>query len=133
MNTDKQKAIEKAYGEHWETVKYFVDEDGWIDGGKGEDPEPLFDPWIGILEEHETENKFRPKSLQGIEENRGWKKIESEEDLPKETDGLWEVIINGKPKFIELLNANRSRLFKDFVKDGVTHYKIINHSELPIF
>lgn len=29
MKTAKQKAIELAYGEYWEKVKDFVDENGW--------------------------------------------------------------------------------------------------------
>lgn len=34
--------------------------------------------------EYDGVGKFRPKSLKGIENNNGWIKIESENDLPKE-------------------------------------------------
>jgi hypothetical protein len=35
--------------------------------------------------------KWRPKSLKGICDNNGWVKIESEEDLPKESGLFWIV------------------------------------------
>ncbi|MCT4263408.1 hypothetical protein HZP32_14920 [Elizabethkingia anophelis] len=87
---NKQQSIKAAYGEHWDKVKDYVNKNGWCDfkavfgdigNGKGLE---------GI--ELETMNNYdpkycywkRPKSLSGIENNRGWTRIESEEDLPKD-------------------------------------------------
>ena len=71
----KQEAIKKAYGEYWEAVKDFVDENGWIDF--------LEDIQRIMYFFHDSDNievfksTWRPKSLQGIENNNGWIKIES--------------------------------------------------------
>lgn len=73
--------------------------------------------------------KFRPKSLQGIENNNGWANINSTNDLPNM--GYYEVIRRdtGKPE--------RSTLDNDFgAKIAVeiySHWKPISEIELPIF
>jgi hypothetical protein len=66
----KQEKIREAYGEHWETVKDYVDLDGWIDFRIAPEyflRERKFDA-IGKYEER----LLRPKSLAGIEHNNGW-------------------------------------------------------------
>ena len=76
----KQEKIREAYGEHWETVKYYVDENGWCNAFFG----------IAGLFQHDVIFKkglivkWRPKTLARIEDNNGWIKIESEDDLPKD-------------------------------------------------
>ena len=76
---------------------------------------------------------YRPKSLANIENNNGWISINSESDLPKTINGgLWEIIRNGEQYFVELLADNPNRLFKDFQKDEVTHYKIHEKSNPPL-
>lgn len=96
MKNKKQEVIKKAYGEQWEQVKDYVDEDGWIEYSN-----------IDISQMLEIENRgdgyddnifYRPQSLAGIETNNGWIKIESEDNLPKdaiekETD-FWLSINN---------------------------------------
>ena len=86
----KQETIAKAYGEHWETVKDFVDENGWIKTWDliqifGIVPKDGFEIKIKGKKIKHQDNLHRPKSLKGIENNRWWIKIESEEDLPKES------------------------------------------------
>jgi hypothetical protein len=80
---------------------------------------------------------MRPKSLQGIENNNGWKKIESEEDLPTKTI-TYHVVINGKSS--KALYAGKNRWFingNDFTKtteiQGITHYKEVKTEEAPIY
>ncbi len=81
----KQEAIQKAYGEHWETIKLYVDENGWLNGNSQSNENGYI--WNQMYDICEIgHNKIRPKSLSGIENNNGWIKIESEDDLPKETD-----------------------------------------------
>ena len=127
----KQEAIKKAYGEYWEAVKDFVDENGWIDF--------LEDIQRIMYFFHDSDNievfksTWRPKSLQGIENNNGWIKIESEEDLPK-NDMYVYIIFNKKVNIAflcngELYNPNKVKYYKK----GVTHYKPIEESTLPIY
>ncbi|MDV3508978.1 hypothetical protein CMU89_17000 [Elizabethkingia anophelis] len=66
----KTEAIKAAYGSHWEKVKYYVDENGWVEPPTADIP--IYVPSIGKLEAHHGAFKFRPKSLSGIETNNGW-------------------------------------------------------------
>jgi len=125
----KKERIQEEYGNDFSILQ--PNENGWstkilmcqdIDYDKYE----IYDVGYGMY-------MVRPKSLQGIENNNGWIKIESEDDLPDEIVGLWEVVIDGKLKFIELLKDNKERLYKDFLRDKITHYKIKEHSNLPIY
>ena len=82
METKKEEAIRKAYGEYWEQVKPFIDDEGWmyrIDFPTKHNIE---------LEEHPNQYHIRPKSLQGIENNNGWT-IANLIDLP--TEGIFNV------------------------------------------
>lgn len=128
----KEKAIREAYGEHWEIVKQQVDENGWLYHPRG--GEVTFDPWIGFMEEHPTDDAYRPKSLAGIENNRGWIRIESEADLPNE-DG-WHWIKYLGDEFV-CFWANHKYCFVDndnsyFLKN-VTHYQPIIKPLKPIY
>jgi hypothetical protein len=66
----KQEAIKNAYGEYWEQVKDFVDENGWCD----------YHEWFKFIG-HKIDYIFskdfriRPKSLDGIENKFSFKKI----------------------------------------------------------
>lgn len=78
--TPKQEAIKKAYGEHWETVKDYVNENGYIN-------RDLYREIYGNLKSagrNVVDMLARPKSLQGIEYNNGWIKIEKDSDLPEQ-------------------------------------------------
>lgn len=74
----KQEAIKKAYGDFWEQVKEYVSENGWCNSYWNTrvffnaDTMPKQNPV-----------RWRPISLNGIDNNNGWIKIESEDDLPK--------------------------------------------------
>lgn len=72
----KQEKIKEAWG-------YFggvVDDNGW------RLIQSKFINEVKNIEISGCGKYYRPKSLQGIENNNGWIKIESENDLPKETD-----------------------------------------------
>ena len=126
----KQEAIKNAYVEYWENVKDYVDNDGWIDNSI---PKFTFGQLKNLDLEYKNDVFFRPKSLQGIENNNGWIKIESEEDLPK-NDMYVHIIFNKKVNIAflcngELYNPNKVKYYKK----GVTHYKPIEESTLPIY
>lgn len=80
----KEEIIKEALGDKY--IYNAIDENGWskrVYDHKIIDTS-FFDLW------DMTDNIFciRPKSLQGIENNNGWIKINSEDDLPKE-NGLY--------------------------------------------
>lgn len=119
----KQKAIEAAYGIHWEKVKDYVDENGWI-------VKRRYNPFSENLEIDRTEmldleNIFeyktfhagneisvRPKSLSGIETNNNWISIHSEDDLPKEKK-MYEFIPcnNFNRKFLGWVDSELEEVF----------------------
>jgi len=73
----KEEIIREAYGVNYNP---HIDENGWFDMA-------YFDH-VNITSEQFNEwskknANIRPKSLQGIETNNSWTKIESEADLPK--------------------------------------------------
>ncbi|WP_392471397.1 hypothetical protein ACF3OC_08400 [Sphingobacterium cellulitidis] len=88
-NTAKQEAIRKAYGEYWEQVKDELHQGMYI---CLIDERSSIISWNGILMTvHDFNNHlYMPKSLQGIENNNGWIRIESEEQHDEiENDYYW--------------------------------------------
>lgn len=77
-------------------------------------------------------NFYRPKSLQGIEDNCGWIKIESESDLPKkdsecffiEHGNITQGIFNGK-RFISNYGV--------FGWKTITYHQPIEKPKPPIY
>ena len=62
----KQKAIQAAFGSHWNTVRHYVDSDGWLDTY-------IYSISYSIpCEIHESGGAERPVVLSGIENNNGW-------------------------------------------------------------
>ena len=141
---NKQQAIQEAYGEHWETVKDYVDQNGWFiydfyNKNKSNHYEIAFDI---VCENIDSIGDFdlkhiRPKSLEGIETNKGWIKIESDEDLPKENNLECFLFRNG---FIDKgVFDNETKKFYDFETGYnrrlryITHYQPITKPKPPIF
>lgn len=102
METAKEKAIREAYGEHWDKVKDFVDDNGYIYEDDAKDilwkklvngiiHSRIYHVEVDIIDRG-CYDDMRPKSLQGIETNNGWTRIESEADLPTE-QCLYKVIL----------------------------------------
>lgn len=142
-NTAKQEAIRKAYGEYWEQVKDYVDQYGRLtyqqcwDIWNGDSAESHF--YKVILENkvldlrNDYEGYYQPKSLQGIENNNGWIRIESEEDLPTENSGLY-FVYDGKDVGIARMSTILFRcLTSNEVYSDVTHFQPIVKPEKPIY
>ena len=95
----KQEVIQEAW-EQW-GIPYsekYVDANGFI-AMKQDLPEIVYGALLDIRYSAEGHKDFdykgglyRPKSLQGIENNNGWTRIESESDLPKENMVFMECI-----------------------------------------
>ena len=123
----KEEVIQIAYGEYWEQVKDYVDENGWCKTRKG----------IGFAQIQQSElhiefkkdynfssYPFRPKSLQNIESNNGWISINSENDLP--TIGTFYTILSFDENIVEREFPN-PKFTLEFNKEWwlkyVTHYQ----------
>lgn len=140
--TAKQQAIEKAFGDKWhlftpEYQEHLLTKKHWVDMSvkygalSGKDyyrsPTPQR---LGFMDEIEINFEFwRPKSLQGIETNNGWFRIESEEDLPRQ-DGEYRCFTKKRniSEFTFLKNATEK-----WWMDRITHYKPIEPELLPIY
>ena len=126
----KQEAIKNAYGEYWEDVKDYVDENGWASYPNVQKHDYDF----GKLEFKDGCAFLRPESLQGIENNNGWIKIESEADLPKE--GMHHSILLDS----ECINGYRNydvivfyEVNSKFRKKEISHYQPIEIPKTPIY
>lgn len=132
----KQEKIKEAYGEHYETVKNHIDENGWCVLNVSQK-----EPINHFAHHGKTEWKpingrvcWRPISLKGIEANNGWIKIESEADLPKEHMAvfLYESIDGvGFGRWCNLQRIFKTRFGKEY--KPVTHYRPITKPEPPVY
>jgi len=127
---EKQEVIKKAYGEHWETVKDYVYENGWFEVKK-----VVGSFWETKLELDvvESPRRVRPKSLQGIENNNGWIKIESEADLPKEEVDYWCINMG----VLEHLTFYQGKFYDESHSYNpityITHYQPIQKPLKPLY
>lgn len=86
--TPKQQAIKKAYGDKYDTLKDQIDENGWVEHYPGKEGHPN---WRDLLkDEYELQcieglpDYWRPASLNGLEDNRGW--VSVKDRLPENVD-----------------------------------------------
>ena len=130
----KEEKIKEAYIEVFgeKRIRYIMNyvykENGFIVGFV------LLDLKLDIKNE-KLERKFngvvysyRPKSLQGIENNNGWIKIESEEDLPK-------ICTYDMSKFKLMYWTNGGQYEANDYKKWILHYshlKITHYQFIPI-
>ena len=137
----KQEKIIEAYGDSWNIAKNFADENGWIDrykqsaylniGEWGKDKTPIKNflgknDYFGLESKND---KYRPKSLHGIETNNGWIKIESEDDL-KVKEGYYAVF-NTRWKNDEISIIQIIEPYK--LDSTITHYQPIIKPQPPIY
>ncbi len=140
--TAKEQKIKEAYGEYWENVKNHLTDSNWFKSKElfGDIGNTKIRREFSKIEWECMDNYhpiycyyFRPKSLQGIENNNGWIKIESEEDLPKEQIKVWFITneeIAGT--YHPLLKEFRSQ-FGFYNYASVTHYQPIIKPLKPIY
>ncbi|WP_407478450.1 hypothetical protein [Elizabethkingia anophelis] len=136
METPKEQAIKAAYGEYF--IKENIDENGWTNNP----PEGMLKSIpCEAKEMHITfgspETWCRPRSITGIENNRGWTRIESEEDLPKDDyfGDLFEVGFLDESGFFH--HDKKRCSFKSlkwmYEKKLITHYQLVEKPKPPIF
>lgn len=125
----KQEIIKQAYGNYYPQLERCLDENGWSNNWNHfiSVESRIFQP-----EEIEKNGKcWRPKSLQGLEDNNGWIKIENEEDLPK-VDGIncWIITENNK----QIRQRWFNKFWNEYEGEGkVTHYQPIEQPKPPIY
>ena len=116
----KQEAIKKAYGEYY----IHADINGWIRFG-------MYVPTdLGIENYDDIDGFWRCKSLQGIENNKGWIRIESKDDLPKE-EGNYFIVRNNNEVGTSYFIPNNDFSVMDW--RDITHYQPIEKPKLPIY
>jgi hypothetical protein len=133
----KQEIIKQAYGKYYPQLERCLDENGWSNNWNHfiSVESRIFQP-----EEIEKNGKcWRPKSLEGLEDNNGWIKIESVEDLPNGEYALYHVISKNdiycdKPKNqgIEEFWGNDIQKKEYWLKE-FSHYKPIEKPKPPIY
>ena len=124
----KEEVIQSAY----DGEKYDWDENGWLTYGVDENSEFGYEPFG----DYETRNhvdgvyEWRPKSLQGIENNNGWISINSESDLPSEKGAYWVACRN----HIYENPRTQEEIQFDYKVDSTfyTHYQKINKPLPPL-
>jgi len=126
MEILKLEVIKKAYGEYWEQVKDFVDENGWCD----------YHEWFKVIG-HKIDYIFskdfriRPKSLSRIENNNGWIRIEEDgSNLPKESGDYWFYTIH---KQVVMRSYHPSYNLHERYANTYTHYQAIVKPLPPIY
>ena len=116
----KQEAIKKAYGENY----IHADINGWIRFG-------MYVPTdLGIENYDDMDGFWRCKSLSGIENNKGWIRIESKDDLPKE-EGNYFIVRSNNEVGTSYFIPNNDFSVMDW--RDITHYQPIEKPKLPIY
>ena len=120
----KEQVIKEAYGDSWDKVEGYVDEDGRlkINNVKTIGNLPLtFEVLDNIF--------VRPKSLQGIKNNNNWIKIESEDDLPNGSGVYFTA--NSMGVKVNPVNSQEVRVL--FLNDLAAYYQPIQKPKPPIY
>lgn len=127
----KQEIIKEAYGKLFETHSHLIDSNGWLNNSNENDYLTMGETEFLGETEFKNDTWFRPKSLQGFENNNGWLHIESENDLPKEDCSCFVVFDNGEVDCQKYFSN-----YKDFANTPykyITHYQIAKIPKLPIY
>ena len=130
----KEDVIKKAWGEYYEDYKKYIDKNGLLSDRflTNKQCKTLNDDFLSI--EIYSPDKgyyfYRPKSLQGIEDNNGWIRIESEDDLPKD-----KCVLLVYPEFDDQYTFlyNNDKESKETLIENHTHYQPIEKPKPPIF
>lgn len=128
----KKECIKKAYLELFDNdsekekrfadIEKWIDNHGWFSGVLHNVPDELLD---------KSGHEVRPKTLNGIEDNNGWTKIEND-NFPEQAKYFSEIerfFVFTKEKEIKLApNANFW-----YWRNHYTHYKPIQKPKPPLY
>jgi len=135
----KEEKIKEAWinivGEkNYNFIKQFLSENGFTNRGKYHwlinnfSKEYIKDNFYVTIE-IDNDKLFRPKSLEGIEKNNGWIKIESESDLPSEFEKYWIIDKSDGKMYQRHFDASTKGFFLEYS----THYQPITKPQSPIY
>lgn len=131
----KQEKIKEAYGEYFDEMKPWINENGWFDKNAFYSKNFFFKYDDLKLFFSHKEDFMIPVSIAEIENNNGWIKLESEDDLPKERGSFW-TFIEGKEVAVEF-SMNTFNTFDDmeftFDNGKVTHYQSLTKPNEPLY
>lgn len=119
--TAKEKAIQEAYQDKWAQVEHYVDSEGWLDTYVYRVSQSI------PCEIHFTGAAERPLTLDGIENNNGWTRLD--ERHPAIT-GDYYVCIDGKFDG-EIMHSHEIRLSGNPM--NVSHWRPIDPVKPPIY
>jgi hypothetical protein len=134
----KQEKIKEAYGEYWEEIRSFVNDEGYFDNIRFSELKN-YRVKLDYCDFDMNNNDFyvpmwRPKSLQGIENNNGWIKIESEADFPKETRNTQYHVFKFSNQYKHIINNfSESEVKYLWEQEEITHYQPITKPQPPIY
>lgn len=124
----KEEKIKEAWGELYESLKEFIDENGFYNGDCTLLNDSFFHETFTVNLEKEFSN--RPKSLKNIENNNGWIKIDSKKDLPK-SDQIHYLVFSKNE--IKKSSFNVHQVEAGYQFGEITHYKPIIVDKPPIY
>ena len=127
----KQEAIKNAYGEYWEKVKDFVDENGWCDVSVYSTIKHL-DAEFAEIENENGQFDMRPKSLAGIDNNVGWIRIKEDGSNLPDIDSKDDFWICNENLFFDWV-SNAKQIHIKFNNKTATHYQPIVKPLPPIY
>lgn len=143
--TAKEKAIAAEYGEAWEKVKPYVDEDGWVkrevtgrSETNGMEPTRLgygISQYDMVGHTGDGGYRWRLVSLRNIISNNGW--IRCDERLPELSiaklryciDGVYKGITNA-PSIVSTYNAHCD---EPDTYQNITHWRPVEAVKPPIY
>ena len=127
----KEEKIKEAYGRHWNKIKDTASKyNGWITNWFYVDC-GIFDCEMKIFGGSPF---YRPNSLQGIDNNNGWIKIESELDLPKEEGQYYTISKSNQTNILsDYFFREEYKSDKNWWIKNITHYQPIIKPLPPIY
>ncbi|MYZ60743.1 hypothetical protein EH151_12685 [Elizabethkingia anophelis] len=142
METPKEQAIKAAYGELYKKYEDRINKnDGYLNY-KSEKVLKEIRSIVGEVELHpHYVYIFRPKSLQGLENNNGWNKVEfdsngnllDKDSLPKKP-GEYNIINRwGTPSKYILKSDQNEKNVRDWQWSKYTHWRSAEAYKPPIF
>ena len=123
MSEAKQQLIKEAYGKYFEQVEPYIDCNGWCKYHW----QIVHNDMLETMCRTKPNERWRPVSLKGIENNNGWELIEDLDIEENEYVLFLRMTEGGEPPIFTSL------LSEDFQKDYFTHWKRIDISKPPLY
>jgi len=146
----KHKAIKKAYGDSWDLVKEFCDEEGWITDkwvahglsvGISYEDAGFNSDQILIKQYNSSDNSWRLRTIYSILTNNGWTRIEPDgSNLPTDEFQKYKLLFENEKIVYYGYYDPRNKMWynddldaKQFYTATVVNYKPIEKELLPIY